>query len=607
MEIVNTRRTVAADHEVPEEFEDVVEVLERCPAFAGVSRELLTTLSSQSEIVYIGEGEPLPPRVSARPLVIERGALLIRDEDGRTIDLVAEGEFHAPSPAERAEAVGSVLALVLTDDAIASAWSAPPLRLWARRGGAAVIDEQTAPVRTIMSAPPVTVAAQDSCRNAAERMRSRRISSLIVERGDGQAGIVTDRDLRSLVASGGSATAPVSDIASFPVRAVASSTPVFEALIVMLTDGIHHLAVREGGRIVGVVTSSDLLALNARSPLHLRKAIDRADTVDGVAAALGGAAEMAGALLAAGTTATDVGRVIAALTDRVDGRLLTLAQSELGPAPSPYGWIVFGSQARGEQTLHSDQDTGLVLPDGLSPAERDWFGELGRWMTEALVRCGYFRCPGGVMASEEEWRGDVAAWRRRFTQWISTPTEIHLRGAEIAFDVRTAAGELDATALLADTIAAAADHGVFLTRLASEAVGHRLPLGFRGRFAVERGGQHAGTFDVKRGALVPIADLARLYTLARRGMEVSTDDRLAASAAAGAISQDLAETLRAGYDLALRVRLEHHLRRRADGLDLDNHIDPRDLPALVRSQLREVFKATRTAQDTVRDRYRIQR
>jgi len=103
--------------------------------------------------------------------------------------------------------------------------------------------------------------------------------------------------------------------------------------------------------------------------------------------------------------------------------------------------------------------------------------------------------------------------------------------------------------------------------------------------------------------MLPIADIGRLYALARSGHEISTDDRLAAAAGSGHLSYDLAETLRAGYELATALRLRRHLEQLRDGKPLDNWLDPDELAPLARAQLRETFKAIRAAQHNVEVRY----
>lgn len=592
---------MASDALPPEVLDDLVDLLAGCAAFFGVHRDQLTALAGAAEIGYVASaGPPVTPA-----FVVQRGGVVIRQGD-HTVDMVARGEFCAPDPDETLDPVEPSLVAWLPERAIDLAWSAPPEQLQQiiATPQRSRIDLQTAPVGTVMGVPIRTAAADESCTAVARMMTDRRISSVVVIDGT-RTGIATDRDLRSrLIGQALSSDTPIGAIATFPVRTVTTATPVFDALIEMLATGIHHLPVTDGGRLVGMLSSTDVLELGTRSPLHLRAALDHATDIDDTAAAVQRLPATVEMLLAAGTTAGDCGRVVATVTDRVQRRLLELAFAEHGDPPEAYGWIAFGSQGRREQTLHSDQDHGLVLPDGSDADAHDWWSRVSAWMVDALERCGYPRCAGGVMASRDVWRHEVSGWQSAFAAWIREPSGQHLLDSSIAFDLRTVAGTLHTDRVLGPTIATAADNTVFLARLAREAVRHRPPLGFFGRFAVERSGEHAGSFDVKAGTMLPIADLARLHTLAHGGGQVSTDERLTAAAAEGLLSDDLAATLRAGYELATGLRLRGHVRQHHAGQPLDNWLDPGELEALARAQLRETFKAIRTAQQVVDSRYR---
>jgi signal-transduction protein with cAMP-binding, CBS, and nucleotidyltransferase domain len=220
--------------------------------------------------------------------VVQRGGLLVRDADNRTVDMVAQGEFCAPEPDQRLDPVEPSLVVWLPERAIDLAWSAAMERLHESvvEPVRSRIDLQTAGVRTVMSSPVHTAEPDVSCAAVARRMTRERISSIVVFAGD-QLGIATDRDLRTrLVADGRSADTPIGQIATFPVCTVSARTPVFEALIVMLTAGIHHLPVVEDGRLVGMVSSNDVLDLGTRNPLYLRAALDRAEDVAAVSGAL---------------------------------------------------------------------------------------------------------------------------------------------------------------------------------------------------------------------------------------------------------------------------------------------------------------------------------
>ena len=128
-------------------------------------------------------------------------------------------------------------------------------------------------VRELMNRNLVTIAESGSCRDAVARMHRARVRHLLVLKGDGTlAGVITDRDLRHhlfrLPVYHAIGTSPidtllqaarVSDIMSAPAVTVESSQDIAEAAGVMLRDKIGSLPVVEGGRLVGIITETDLL------------------------------------------------------------------------------------------------------------------------------------------------------------------------------------------------------------------------------------------------------------------------------------------------------------------------------------------------------------
>ena len=50
-------------------------------------------------------------------------------------------------------------------------------------------------------------------------------------------------------------------------------------------------------------------------------------------------------------------------------RLLKLAETELGPPPCSYAWLVFGSEGRMEQALLTDQDNALCYEEDMPGAK----------------------------------------------------------------------------------------------------------------------------------------------------------------------------------------------------------------------------------------------
>jgi CBS domain-containing protein len=84
-------------------------------------------------------------------------------------------------------------------------------------------------------------------------------------------------------------------------------------------------------------------------------------------------------------------------------------------------------------------------------------------------------------------------------------------------------------------------------------------------------------------------------------VEGSTPERLRAAAeAGGALSDDDARTLSEAFELALELRIAHHMERLAAGAAPDDQIDPAEISPLMRDHLRDVFRAVGSVQRRLR-------
>jgi len=122
---------------------------------------------------------------------------------------------------------------------------------------------------------------------ASKRISNQTSGALFVTDADARAaGVVTDRDFVRKVVAGGVAThLPVTAIMTAPVIDVESSEGIFQALLTMLGRNLHHLLVTEDGKPTGVLTSHDLMLLQAKSPLSLAGNIEQQRSVDDFAVA----------------------------------------------------------------------------------------------------------------------------------------------------------------------------------------------------------------------------------------------------------------------------------------------------------------------------------
>ncbi|EPR37069.1 putative CBS domain and cyclic nucleotide-regulated nucleotidyltransferase [Desulfovibrio sp. X2] len=463
---------------------------------------------------------------------------------------------------------------------------------------------------------PVTLPASADIRRAAEVMAEEGVGSILaVDAQGGVAGIVTDKDLRyKVVAQGLNYNWPVSEVMSAPVRTVPAEQDCFEALLSMMKHQIHHLAVEQGGRVTGVITSHDLMVLQGRSPFGLFSEIERERGFDGLYQLAAKVPLVIRPLVEEGARAGSVGRMIALLNEALLDRILSLLQEELGPPPAPFSWLLLGSEGRREQTFRTDQDNALVYkpPEGAAGGAeaaalaRDYFLNFGRAAITHLKRCGFPPCPFGIMASEPRCNRSATDWDAFFRRIIAAPEPEQVMEATIFFDMRAGFGFLELGESVKEAACrAAAANEVFLGFMARDCLRARPPLSFFRGFLVEKNGEHKNTLDIKERGILPFVDFARLMALKLGAVESNTLSRLALARDAGLVSTGLHADLSQAFEFLSQVRLVHQLRLMEQGRQPDNHVDPASLSELERRTLKEAFGLVGAMQSLVREEFHL--
>ncbi len=119
------------------------------------------------------------------------------------------------------------------------------------------------PVKRVMARNLVTVDKQMTVQEVAKVMESKEVGSvLVLDKESGEiAGIVTERDIvKKVVAKGVDGSSYlVKGIMSSPLLTIDSSKTIFEAGDYMDQKRVRHLAVTEGGKVVGVISVRDLI------------------------------------------------------------------------------------------------------------------------------------------------------------------------------------------------------------------------------------------------------------------------------------------------------------------------------------------------------------
>ncbi len=115
-------------------------------------------------------------------------------------------------------------------------------------------------ISEVMIKAPKQIASSTSVVEAATRMRDERVGSLLVERNGEFVGMVTDTDVvrKAVAEKKDLAKTTVETIMTAPLNSIDATKTVPEAHDMMGDLGVRHLAVREAGKVVGVISVGDL-------------------------------------------------------------------------------------------------------------------------------------------------------------------------------------------------------------------------------------------------------------------------------------------------------------------------------------------------------------
>ncbi len=466
----------------------------------------------------------------------------------------------------------------------------------------------TTPVRSLIKRAPITLPPNTSIRDAAQVMRDKRVSSVLIVEQDHLFGLITDRDLRNRVIAADMDTGrSIMDIATLAPMTIDVQNPAFDALLLMARHNIHHVPVLEGQRIAGMITATDLTEQHSTSAVYLAGEIYKQAGVDGLQASASKIKRLQQNLAAAEASAYSTGHIITAITDAITSRLLQLAELRLGPPPVDYVWVAAGSQARNEQTAKSDQDNCLVLDDSYDEKEHGaYFRELAQFVCDGLDACGYIYCPGEMMAMTDTWRQPRRRWVEYFARWTGQPDPKSLMLTCVFFDLRAVYGKSELLeGLRADVLQRTRGNSIFLAYMVGNALTHTPPLGMFKGISTIRSGENKGKIDLKHTGIVPIVDLARVYALAGGDSAVNTHDRLTSAAAGGAISEQSARDLRDALEFLAFTRIQHQARQIQSGQSPDNFMDPDDISNFERTQLKDAFLVVQSLQSVLGQRYKM--
>jgi len=128
-------------------------------------------------------------------------------------------------------------------------------------------------VEDIMNRRVVTISDSASINEAARIMKRSGVGCVVVKRDSDLLGIVTERDVISVLASGRSEACTLADVISKPLIVVGAKDPVNQAARILADKGIRRLPVVDGTRLVGILTSTDLVKFYDKLSKYMMKSV----------------------------------------------------------------------------------------------------------------------------------------------------------------------------------------------------------------------------------------------------------------------------------------------------------------------------------------------
>jgi CBS domain-containing protein len=383
----------------------------------------------------------------------------------------------------------------------------------------------------------------------------------------------------------------------------------FDAAIAMTERHIAHVCVVDNGLLRGVISERDLFSLQRVDLVHLAQTIRHADRVDALVVIRNRIKQLVDNMLAHGASSTQITRIVTLLNDHTVCRVIELAIAHMGDPGVPFTWLCFGSEGRQEQTLHTDQDNGILFEaaDAAEAAHiRGRLLPLAERINRDLDTCGFTLCKGNIMASNPQLCLSRQEWSRRFSSFVREATPENLLGSTIYFDLRSIWGPAEGCEQLRqDLLDEIKDNSLFQRMMADNALRHRPPVGRFRDFVVARKGEGKDTLDLKVQGLTPFVDGARLLALSNDIGTCNTLERLRKLVEKGVIEPKDGAAYEEAYHFIQQTRMQQHQQQARDGLPYSNRLDPDTLNVLDRRILRESFRQAQRLQASLAVRYQL--
>ena len=466
------------------------------------------------------------------------------------------------------------------------------------------------PVGPVCRGPAITCPPTLVLVEMARIMKESNISGIVVVDHDTPIGIVTLRDLRDLIADTANKinTLTVRDVMKTGLITIRTSDYLFKAIFLMSKHNIHRLVVvDEFDRLSGVITDTDLLRIQARSPLYLVQEIESATTIEQLRLIGSKMNDMLHYAVKTNADAQSLIQLIAHFNDALTQRLIFILDfSHNVRLPSGAAFLTMGSEGREEQTLRTDQDNAIVYRDDFTPEKLTEVLSFAIRIVSALESVGVPLCPGNMMANNPDWCHSLSEWKQLTDRWITIPGSNETVNFGVFQDLRVLHGEKSLEDELRTHICECTHNNpIFFPNMARNIARFRPPIGMFNRLLVEKKGDHKGKLDLKKGGLFALTKGISLIALEYGIVGGTTWSKLERLQHLHLVSDQDMEVIQDAFSFLIKMRLEKQLVAMSSGNEPDNFIDPLALTEREREQLRTALRGVDTLINLLNSHYQL--
>ena len=461
-------------------------------------------------------------------------------------------------------------------------------------------------VSTVMVSPVLTCHDNDLIRDVLQSMARNHVSSIIVlDESDRPAGILTERDVLKRVATSDSLDISRTPVKRVMTRGLITLNPddsIYRALSVISHYGVKHLPVVEGDELKGIVTFRQLLKLRHPEPMELITSIQDAGSFTELGAIKALQPEIAASKLGLGISAYEIVTMLSLINQDIHRRVLQMVIDTTGSPPVEFCLFLTGSHGRRENLLTPDQDHGMIIEDvEHCHIHGEYFMDMTRRFSEGLIEAGFSFCPGYIMSMNPLFRKCLSEWFHQLSYWMERQIGSLGRYATVIYDSLPVYGKRELFRDFQDfSFSLLGKHYDLLRIMHEEVAGHKVPIGFMGKFITEKSGEHKGEMNIKRSGLLFVVEGIRILALMRGIRETSTLGRIRALVDGEYLHRDDGEYFESAYQLLLYHALRAEVQSALEGKKkIEAFINPDRLSAYERDMLRHAYKAVSSLQDLV--------